>query len=57
MRMTAMISVIPIGAGLFILAQLASLPGAWHKLQRGLTPEQEEIEAAIADANPNRAPR
>lgn len=49
--LTLVQSVIPVGAGLFILAQLASLPGAWTKLQRGLTPEQEEIEAALADVN------
>ncbi len=52
MPMQVVQSVIPVGAMLFILAQLVSFPDAWHKQQRGYTPEQEEIDVALRDTAP-----
>lgn len=43
-------SVIPIGAALFILAQLLSMPAHLAKLRAGISQEQEEIEDALARA-------
>ncbi len=43
-------SVIPIGAGLFIVAQLLSMPGYLAKVRAGISKEQEEIEHAVAEA-------
>lgn len=43
-------SVIPIGAGLFIIAQLLSLPDHLAKVRAGLSREQEEIDHALAEA-------
>lgn len=43
-------SVIPIGAALFILAQLLSLPRHLARLRRGVSLEQEEIDHALAKA-------
>ncbi|MCY9870610.1 TRAP transporter small permease [Vibrio barjaei] len=43
-------SALPIGAVLFIVAQLCSLPKAWHLLCDGSTQEDEEIKEAIRDA-------
>ncbi|WIX34027.1 TRAP transporter small permease subunit [Salinicola sp. JS01] len=43
-------SVIPISAALFILCELLSLPMAWRKMRSGVNTEQEEIEAAIQQA-------
>jgi len=43
-------SVIPIGAGLFIVAQLLSMPAYLAKVRAGISKEQEEIEHAVAEA-------
>ncbi|CBV40919.1 TRAP transporter small transmembrane protein [Halomonas elongata DSM 2581] len=43
-------SVIPISAALFILCELLSLPMAWRKMRSGVNGEEEEIEAAIRQA-------
>jgi TRAP-type C4-dicarboxylate transport system permease small subunit len=43
-------SVIPIGAGLFIIAQLLSMPRQLAKVRAGISQHQEEIEQALADA-------
>lgn len=43
-------SVIPIGAVLFILAQLLSLPAHLAKVRAGISQEHEEIEDALARA-------
>ncbi len=43
-------SVIPIGAGLFIVAQLLSLPEHLAKVRAGISKEQEEIDHALAEA-------
>jgi TRAP-type C4-dicarboxylate transport system permease small subunit len=43
-------SVIPIGAGLFIIAQLLSMPRHLAKVRAGISQHQEEIEQAVADA-------
>jgi TRAP-type C4-dicarboxylate transport system permease small subunit len=43
-------SVIPIGAALFIIAQLLSMPAYLAKVRAGVTKEQEEIEHALAEA-------
>lgn len=43
-------SVVPIGAGLFIAAQLLSLPAALARLKAGRTVEDEEIAEEIAKA-------
>jgi TRAP-type C4-dicarboxylate transport system permease small subunit len=37
-------SVIPIGAALFILCQLLSLPAHWRRVKEGVSHEREEIE-------------
>ena len=43
-------SVIPIGAALFIVAQLLSLPEHLAKVRSGISKEQEEIDHALAEA-------
>lgn len=43
-------SALPIGAVLFVVAQLCSLPKAWELLCVGSTQEDEEIKEAIRDA-------
>jgi TRAP-type C4-dicarboxylate transport system permease small subunit len=43
-------SVIPIGAALFILGQLLSMPAYLAKVRAGVSQEQEEIEEALAKA-------
>ena len=43
-------AVVPIGAGLFILAQTLSTPEAWRRLKAGQTAEDEEIAEEIAKA-------
>ena len=43
-------SVIPIGAVLFIVAQLLSMPRHLAKIRAGISQHQEEIEHAVADA-------
>jgi TRAP-type C4-dicarboxylate transport system permease small subunit len=43
-------SVIPIGAALFIVAQLLSMPRQLAKVRAGISQHQEEIEQAVADA-------
>jgi TRAP-type C4-dicarboxylate transport system permease small subunit len=43
-------SVIPIGAVLFIIAQLLSMPGYLARVRAGISQEHEEIEHAIAEA-------
>lgn len=43
-------SVIPIGSGLFILAEIFSIPDAWCKAMAGTDYEQQAIEAAIKEA-------
>ncbi len=43
-------SVIPIGAALFIIAQLLSVPDYLAKIRAGVTREQEEIDHALAEA-------
>ena len=43
-------AVVPIGAGLFILAQILSTPDAWRRLKAGHTAEDEEIAEEIAKA-------
>lgn len=43
-------SVIPIGAVLFILAELFSIPDAWRNAMIGIDYEQQAIEAAIKEA-------
>ena len=43
-------SVIPIGAGLFIIAQLLSMPRHLAKVRAGISQHQEEIEEAVASA-------
>lgn len=43
-------SVIPIGAALFIIAQLLSMPGYLARVRAGISREQEEIEHAVAEA-------
>lgn len=48
-------SVIPIGAGLFIIAQLLSMPSHLAKVRAGLTQEEEEIRHAIAEAERDNA--
>lgn len=40
-------SVIPIGAGLFILGQLLSLPDYWRKTKAGISLEHAEIEEEV----------
>ncbi len=48
-------SVIPIGAGLFIIAQLLSMPNYLAKVRSGVTQEEDEIRHAIADAERDNA--
>ena len=48
-------SVIPIGAALFIIAQLLSMPAHLAKVRAGLTQEEEEIRHAIAEAERDNA--
>ncbi|TVP48564.1 MAG: TRAP transporter small permease [Halomonas sp.] len=48
-------SVIPIGAGLFIIAQLLSMPDYLAKVRSGITQEEEEIRHAIAEAERDNA--
>lgn len=43
-------AVVPIGAGLFVLAQILSTPDAWRRLKEGHTAEDEEIAEEIAKA-------
>lgn len=43
-------SALPVGAVLFVVAQLCSLPKAWEMVSKGTTQEDEEIEDAIRDA-------
>ncbi len=43
-------SVIPIGAALFVAAELLSMPAAWRRAFSGLDAEAEEIERAIEEA-------
>ena len=43
-------SVIPIGAALFIAAEILSLPKAWHKALVGTDYEKQAIEEAIKEA-------
>ncbi|SEG12927.1 TRAP transporter small permease [Billgrantia desiderata] len=48
-------SVIPIGAGLFIIAQLLSMPAHLAKVRSGRTQEEEEIRHAITEAERDNA--
>ncbi|OJA05462.1 TRAP transporter small permease [Halomonas sp. QHL1] len=48
-------SVIPIGSGLFIIAQLLSMPDYLAKVRSGVTQEEEEIRLAIAEAERDNA--
>lgn len=48
-------SVIPIGAALFIIAQLLSMPSHLAKVRTGKTQEEEEIRHAIAEAERDNA--
>lgn len=41
-------SVIPIGAVLFVMAQLLSLPTYWTKTRAGISMEHDEIEHEVA---------
>jgi hypothetical protein len=41
---------VPIGAGLFILAQVLSTPDAYRRVMAGRTAEDEEIAEEIAKA-------
>ncbi len=43
-------SALPIGAALFIVAQLCSMPDAWQLVCKGSTQEDEEIKEAIKEA-------
>ena len=43
-------SVIPVGAGLFIIAEIFSIPDAWRKAIAGSDFEKEAIEEAIEEA-------
>jgi len=44
-------SVIPIGAALFILAEILSIPDAWKKSMAGIDYEKEAIDQAIEEAS------
>ncbi len=44
-------SVIPIGAALFILAEILSMPDAWKKSMAGIDYEKEAIDQAIEEAS------
>lgn len=48
-------SALPIGAVLYVVAQLCSLPKAWDMVCAGSTQEEEEIEDAIRDAKKDMA--
>ena len=44
-------SVIPVGAALYILAELLSIPDAWRKSMAGIDYEMEAIDQAIEEAS------
>ena len=44
-------SVIPIGAALFILAEIFSIPEAWRNAMAGIDYEKEMIDQAIEEAS------
>ena len=44
-------SVIPIGAVLFIVAEVLSFPEAWRRMVVGTDAEAEEIERAVREAS------
>ena len=44
-------SVIPVGAVLFILAEILSMPDAWRKAMAGIDYEKEMIDQAIEEAS------
>ncbi len=44
-------SVIPVGAALFIIAEILSIPEAWHKAMAGIDFEKEMIDQAIEEAS------
>lgn len=44
-------SIIPIGAALFIVAEVLSIPGAWNRAFSGRDVETEEIERAVREAS------
>ena len=46
-------SVIPIGAALFIAAEILSIPDAWHKALVGTDYAKQAIEEAIEEARPS----
>lgn len=48
-------SVIPIGAALFIVAQLLSMPSYLAKVRSGVTQEEEDIQQAIEEAERDNA--
>ncbi|MCW8345874.1 MULTISPECIES: TRAP transporter small permease [Vibrio] len=48
-------SALPIGAVLFVVAQLCSFPKAWEMVCKGSTQEEEEIQDAIRDAKKDMA--
>jgi TRAP-type C4-dicarboxylate transport system permease small subunit len=48
-------SVIPIGAALFVVAQILSMPAHFARVRAGVTQEEEEIEKALAKAEEMRA--
>ena len=50
-------SVLPVGLGLFILAQILSTPEAWERVLAGRDVESEEIEQEIAKAEAGIADR
>lgn len=43
-------SIVPVGCGLIVLAQVFSTPLAWRRVTQGRDPESDEIEAEIAKA-------
>lgn len=43
-------SIVPLGCGLFVLAQILSTPEAWARLEAGRSAEDEEIAEEIARA-------
>ena len=44
-------SVIPVGAALFIIAEILSIPEAWRKAMAGIDVEKEMIDQAIEEAS------
>ena len=44
-------SVIPVGAALFIIAEVLSIPDAWRKSMAGIDYEKEAIDQAIEEAS------